>query len=218
MYTNSVRDATFGPQAQYGEVMSNPAEDRRKRLMVAAALRKLTGGALWTRVDLFKDYGTDFNELQKRVVKQLQAMGVVRKVATANPSVVKFVVNNRSMLDSVLKSEGELTRLIWPSAAPSIEPPAEVAEEIETELQRETASPSEPISVPRPIVPGTSDQLLADILERQDLILQKVIDPIGENILWVRDRIVELRKVIEDHTKSLDDLHTKFDRILKELT
>jgi hypothetical protein len=176
--------------------MAHPAMDRAKRNMVEQGLKRLRAGGLLNRTQIFGE-GPEFRDVQKRILKSLQEMGVIRKVGTANPSVVLFTVHNNQMLDSVLKSETEITRLAFPGAAPPPEP-----ETPQEEPEEEVQPPVEPEQPALQIAtsPTTQDsdlkKLLGDILERQDLILQKVVDPIGENTIWVRDQVIKLQESV----------------------
>src|SRR4051812_149352 len=109
--------------------MGNPAVDRNKREMVIKALHKLQMGEPLARAKLFEGY-EEFKDVQQKVLKALIGTGAVKKMETPNPSIVFFVAKNMEMLRSILRSESEVTRLIWPNLTPTLElPPVSEVEE-----------------------------------------------------------------------------------------
>lgn len=187
--------------------MGNPAVDRNKREMVIKALHKLQEGQPLARARLFDGY-EEFKDVQQKVLKALIATGAIKRIETPNPSIVFFTAKNTEMLRSILRSESEVTRLIWPNLAPPLELPP--APEVEEPPEQENVPPSPYDNPPPPSRAGTVDAEMKattkEILEKQVLILDKVVDPIGENILWVRDRVIELKAEMEEMKETLGQI------------
>lgn len=197
--------------------MGNPAVDRTKREMALKALTKLSLGGTMTRAQIFEGYD-EFKDLQKRVLATLKSVGAIKRIGTSNPAVVLFSANNPDMLRSIARSESEVTRLIWPSAAPlvsEVQPQPEVQEpEEEPEVEELTEVPATtPSFAPPPPKPQQAEvddesvrETVKKILDRQDLILEKVIDPIVENVIWTRDRVKEIQETQKELTKAVEGI------------
>jgi hypothetical protein len=208
--------------------MSTPAEDKAKRDMVVAALQRIASGKTLTRMEIFNGStrNDEHKQLQKKVLSTLVQMGVLRRVPHQNPSVSLVTLHNGKMLDSVLKTESEITRLIWPNRAPAVDPPKETEDAIEESLQEEeeTLAVVQPAQPPATVAAAPQQhqealpvEIMKEVLNRQDQILEKVLDPLGENILWTRDRVVEMRKEQIEQRKRMDEQDKKLDELLEIL-
>lgn len=165
----------------------NVAKEKAVRETVRNALLKLADGNTHTRMDLFGTGTPADVERSYRILKILGERGLIQSARLETTGPALHEAKKAAELRAIAESEIELTRLIWPSKAPT---PAKIQF---TEEWCVAAAKNEGNSS---IEAGAPDDVP---MKTQIEAILRLVAALAENVIYVRGKIDELNSVACSH-------------------